>query len=658
MKELDKKHPIRKLTLETEKRILRSPLLNIDTFIIPSPYIKDAGIEPDYEHSYYWVEEGEILGYIQVYSNKEKTSFHIYKIVTSPFGRGRGIGTTFIEYLAVNLPPKATVYLYLWEKQPDTLEYFRNKGFALGETIVYRNLVYYHLSATPLDLLKPYGAGEIVNDAKNDDIGKARHDARKTIRFLSHMVDSLSNANSGKIIEDINRETTTLVNILNRFRDTINRIHEVNLRDLILERIIPYVEASSVPCRLHFSLDSDTSVVLGYYVNFSRALVNIVSNSLDAIREKGEKGILHLDLRDKHDRVVLRIKDNGIGMSEDMLKLDSEGIPLFVGKSTKGRKAGEGLGSIQIFSAFGKENIDIKSSPGNGAIWTITFDRPPKGASEKIYAQLERRFNEFHNLIEVNKILKHTPRNTVVAYIWQIRKMELLIFDLILQFSKDHNIRTIYRIILSYFMENMTQDELRKEIESFRGEHTRIQYWLFETACEVKKRMSLLNHGVALRKFRGPLFRSYGQAIDSVIIFTMNPESGDFLATDRKLAEHLDFAPYLGEAKEMLLRGEFVGDLNNHQQAITLGVWSVLSEDDLLEKLLLIQKGAEKLLAMGVHKKKKLSFYQTTYIRSSMDINPDISTTFGEIVHMKRESLKRFIRDADTDLDGYLMIQD
>jgi len=658
MKDLSSKQPIQKLTPETIKRINRSPLLNIDTFIIPSPYIKDAGIVPDYEHSYYWGEEGEILGYIQVYSDTEKANFHIYKIVTSPFGRGRGIGTTFIEHLAANIPSESTVYLYLWEKQPDTLEYFKSKGFALGETIVYRNLIYYHLSATPLDLLKPFGLEQTRNDIKNDDIGKARHDARKTIRFLSHMVDSLSNANSGKIIEDINRETTTLVNILNRFRDTIDRIHEVNLRDLILERIIPYVEASSVPCRLHFSLDSDTSVVLGYYINFSRALVNIVSNSLDAIHEKGEKGVLHIDLRDKNDRVVLRIKDNGIGMSPDMLNPGSDGIPAFVGKSTKGRQAGEGLGSMQIYSAFGKDNIDIKSSPGNGAVWTIIFDRPSKGASEKLYAQLERRYYEFHNLIEVNKITKHTPRNTVIAYIWQIKKMELFLFDLILQFSKDHNIRTIYRIILSYLSGNMDEDELNKKIESFRGDHARIQLWLFKTACEIKGRMVLLTEVVALPKYRGPLFRSYGQAIDKVIIFTINPETGKFLATDRKLAEHLDFAPYLGEDKELLLRGEFAGDLNNHQQAITLGVWSIVSEEDLQSKLLLIQKGAVRMMEMGVHKKKKLSFYQTTYVRSHRDINPDISTTFGEIANMKEENLTEFTRNADMDLDGFFMVQD
>jgi len=108
----------------------------------------------------------------------------------------------------------------------------------------------------------------------------------------------------------------------------------------------------------------------------------------------------------------------------------------------------------------------------------------------------------------------------------------------------------------------------------------------------------------------------------------------------------------------VLLRGEFVGDLNNHQQAITLGVWSILSEDDLYKKLLLIQKGAVRMMEMGVHKKKKLSFYQTTYVHFHLDIDSDIATTFGEIAHMKEENLKKFTRAADTDMDGFLMIQD
>jgi len=82
---------IRHLTPALEERIRLNPSLNIDTFIIPSPYVKDERLEKDYEHSYVWEEEGEILGYLFVYSNPERNRFHLYKQVTSLFGRGKGI---------------------------------------------------------------------------------------------------------------------------------------------------------------------------------------------------------------------------------------------------------------------------------------------------------------------------------------------------------------------------------------------------------------------------------------------------------------------------------------------------------------------------------------------------------------------------------------
>jgi ribosomal protein S18 acetylase RimI-like enzyme len=67
--------------------------LNIDTFIIPSPYILDSELRKDYDFSFVWQEEGEIMGYILVYTHVNTKKFHIYKVVTSPFGRGRGVGT-------------------------------------------------------------------------------------------------------------------------------------------------------------------------------------------------------------------------------------------------------------------------------------------------------------------------------------------------------------------------------------------------------------------------------------------------------------------------------------------------------------------------------------------------------------------------------------
>ncbi len=648
------------LSPEYEERIRKNPLLHIDTFIIPSPYVRDSGIKKDYSHSYVWIEEGEILGYLLVYSDEEEMNFNVYKLVTSPFGRGRGIGTLFIEHLAHNVPPEATVYLYLWEKQVDTLDFFQHKGFKLGRTTVYRNLVYYHLLANARDIVTD-AAGEGRSKVfLGEEIGKTRHDSRKTIRLLSHMVDMLSVDNCGKIIEDINRETTTLINTLNSFRDTMSSIHEVNIKDLIVERIIPYIEASSVPCTFRFTLATDSPVVLGYYVNFGRALVNMISKSLEAIAETGRRGLIEMEIAENEDdenEILLKIRDNGTGIPRQLLEKDRRGYPVFVGNTTKDRKEGEGLGTIQIFSTFGPENIEVESSPNEGTQWTIRFRKPMRG-QDKWYTRLERRYNELKQLSEVYSLDAETPRTEVITFIWQLRKMEIFLFDLILQFGKFHNIRSIFRTVLSFLMDKLDENALIEEVEGFRCDNDRIKIWFLDTARDIHRRLRHLYEHVSVDDYLGALFKSYGQAIENVMIFTLDPATGHFLATDRKLAEHLDFAPYLGKDKEELIRGEFVGDMNNHNQPIFFGVWSILDEEDLMRKLKLLRSGARALLDIGIHREKKLSFYQTTYIRHNADIDSDKTTSFGAFAEMSDEELKAFIREADDEMLGYMVYQD
>lgn len=649
-------HAICQMTVDLQKRIRRNPLLNIDAFIIPSPYIKDSDITEDFSHSYVWIDEGEILGYLLVYSDAKNNTYHIYKLVTSPFGRGRGIGRSFIEHLARNIPEDSQVYLYLWEKQPDTLEFFRRKGFKVGEQIVYRNRIYYHMSATPKAILKNRDLVQSGEKIRKEDIGKARHDARKTVRLISHMVESLSMENSGKIIEDINRETTTLVNILNVFRDTVSLIHEVNLKDLIIERIIPYIEASSVSCTIKLTIDDLSPLVLGYYVNYGRALINIVSNSLEAIEESGRKGVIELILEDIGEELVLHVCDNGAGIPPEMLTTDEKGYPRFVGISTKDRRDGEGLGSLQIFSAFGAENITVKSVLGQGTRWSIRFSKLPKGI-DKWYMQLERRVHVFKDLLEPASITAASKRTDVISYIWQLRKKEILLFDLILQFSRDHNIRVIYRTVLSFLMGSAGKSTFKREIKSYRSHHPKIQDWMYEVSLQLEKRWRLLREAVDLSEYQGPLFRSYGQA-DQVIIFTIDPESGKFLATDRKLAEHLDFVPYLGNEREKLVRGELLGDINKEDQPITLGVWSVTSDADLLKKLILMKRSARMLQNKGVRPEKRLAFYHTTYSRHTCDIDADQVTTFGEFVRTPDNELLKFTRSTDGFMKDYLHIVD
>ena len=140
-REMEEKFPyIKQMSQEHEARIRHIPYLNIDSLLIPSPYERDKGINIDYEHSFVWDEEGELLGYFLVYADAAKTRFHLYKQVTSPFGRGKGIGSAFMEKLAASVDPEAQIYLYVWEKLTSSIEFFGSKGFSFQELVVYRKM--------------------------------------------------------------------------------------------------------------------------------------------------------------------------------------------------------------------------------------------------------------------------------------------------------------------------------------------------------------------------------------------------------------------------------------------------------------------------------------------------------------------------------------
>ncbi|MDA3955259.1 GNAT family N-acetyltransferase [Oceanispirochaeta sp.] len=649
---------IQPFTEAIEEQVIRNPLLNIDTFIIPSPYIRDPDIEKSREYSCVWLDEGEILGYMQVYTDRNNRNFHIYKLVTSPFGRGRGIGTAFVEYLASRIPGNGRVYLYIWEKQGDTIEFFQNKGFRQGEPMVYRNLVYSHLLADKHDILIiERQKKDSLTPAASEEIGKTRHDARKTLRLMSNMVDMLSVDNADRIIEDINRETTTMVNMLNSFRDNMQILHNVNLQEVILERIVPYIDASTAPCELHLELKTRAALVPGSFINMGRALVNMVSNALDAIAETERTGIIRISLYREEENIYLELEDNGLGIPKEKLVKNSKGIPAFVGRTTKGKKTGEGMGTRQIFATFGAGNIEVTSRPGKGTTWRIRLEKV-SGQLNKWYVRMDRRLNEFKVLWEKPDMYQGADRNAIIASIWQLRKMEIFLFDLILKFSKFHNIRNVYRTILSYIEGALSWESLEKEVLAFRCEHDNMKTWLLEISQEIKLRKDKLRLVTTDNDFRGAMFKSYGQAYENIIIFTLDPENGDFRATDRKLAEHLDFAPYLGKEKEELLRGEFIGDMNNDNKPIFLGVWTVKSHEDLINKLKLIRMGAQRLLEMGIHPQKKLSLYQTTYMRHSEDIDTDASCTFDDMATCTDEELIKYTRLADDEFQNFFAAAD
>ncbi|MBN1499725.1 MAG: GNAT family N-acetyltransferase [Spirochaetes bacterium] len=646
---------LKNLNAEYEERIEKIPFLNIETFIIPSPYIMDNTLEKDYNYSYVWDEDGEIAAYILVYSNPSKTKFQIYKQVTSPFGRGKGIGSIFLKTLASSVPDNSIIYLFVWEKKIDSIDFFESKGFKIIESIVYRQLIFHHMSADVGVVRDKLDSVILTDQKKVEEIGKTRHDAGKILTLMKDMIDMLSIDNFNKVVEDINRESTALVNLLNSYEDKIDVYQrEIDIKDIILERVIPYVNASDIPCEIKLHLYPGTVHVYAHYLEVSRALINLASNSLEGIKASGKEGILHIVLSEEENFVVLVFQDNGIGIVPEKLVRNSDGLPAFVGKTTRMNKSGSGIGTRQIFSTFGALNILVDSEFGDFTKFVIRLPKV-KDVKNKQMLELRQKYSEFINIYNFVRIDFKSDESSISAFVWQLRKMQIFMHELVFQFSKYNNIRTIYRTLLSFIHGPLDIDALKSELLKLRIESSDFTIWLIDIVEKIKASYIMIEKFVKITPvIRGILLKSYAQAQHATIIFTMDPQTGDFFATDRKLAEHLDFAPYLNKDRDLLLRGEFKGDLYKNHNPIYLGVWSVADEADMPVKFRLIKSGAERLLEMGISPGKRLNFYHTTYNSSGIEIDTYKTLTVKEMADTDDDKYAEFFVNTDDELQGFM----
>jgi GNAT superfamily N-acetyltransferase/two-component sensor histidine kinase len=646
---------IKRLTPDYEKAIRQSPLLNIDSLVIPSPYILDKTIDIDYGHSFVWDEKGELLGYLLVYATPDQKKFHIFKLMTNPFGRGKGIGTAFIRYLAHTVDPDSHVYLYVWEKLLSSIDFFKARGFCSSDLIVFRKMKFHLMSVTAETLRETVVAVKRKDVTVVEELSKVRHDVKKSLKVLFDMTAMLSVGNFNKVAEDINRETTALLNTLNMYEDEVHQSHKVSLKDLITERVIPFIEAVDSSCEVKLILRSKIEPVSGSYMSVSRALINIVSNALDAIKSAGRRGLIEFDLEQQGDTVTLAITDNGTGIPAQKLEKGPDQIPLFVGKTTKGDLTSGGIGTKQTYATFGADHIEVASKEGEFTRWTLSLKKSTT-KDTALLAELSTRYIRSIKSTQKAKISEESSRAEISIFIWQLRQMELFSFDLIYHFSRYNNIRDIFQSVMQYRFGGKSFNSLKEELGKCRIDNNSIRAWLLGITRRIHKYDTCIMRNVPFQEYKDVLFQSYSQATDHTMIFTLDPDNGNFFTTDRKLAEHLDFVPYLGRERDELLRGELIGDVRNVNSPIYLGVWSVKDHADLYRKIKLMQRGAQQLLEMGLENGKRIAFYNTTYNTCDSEIDTLKTLTLAEMAALKEENFGRFIRSADSDMNGLLAI--
>ena len=259
-------------------------------------------------------------------------------------------------------------------------------------------------------------------------------------------------------------------------------------------------------------LGSNIPAVIGNYVNFSRALINIISNSLDAIRETERKGIIEISLNENDDTVTLALQDNGIGIEQERLQSGRMLCLCLWAKTTKKVKTGQGFGTRQIFSTFGPANITVESTVGEGTRWTLQLKKSTQKETV-ILSELKSRYVMFIKSTEKIGINEGSNRTNVAAFIWQLRQMEIFSYELIYYFSRYNNVRDIFRNIILYRYGGKDFQFLKTELKKCRIDDEVIKSWLLGTVKRIKRNETFVMETFPFDEYKGILFNSYGQAL-------------------------------------------------------------------------------------------------------------------------------------------------
>ncbi len=205
-----------------------------------------------------------------------------------------------------------------------------------------------HQIGTPLNLVSGY-----VQMLRDD----LRDDAETTRRL--------------RIVEEQIRKVESVVRgLLDRARRPATR-ERIDLRALV-DRIADIARPRLVAARIVLQLGiGDVPAVMGDEVALELAVLNLVSNAIDAMPHGGT---LEIALAPTPDGATLRIGDTGVGIPADLLPRIFE--PWV---TTKGAARGTGLGlsiTRDVITSHGGR-IQVSSTPGAGATFTIELPAAP-----------------------------------------------------------------------------------------------------------------------------------------------------------------------------------------------------------------------------------------------------------------------------------------
>jgi signal transduction histidine kinase len=138
----------------------------------------------------------------------------------------------------------------------------------------------------------------------------------------------------------------------------------------IIERIITLIKSKILDygINLQVYIESDELEMLADKSLIEQVFLNLILNAIDAVQEMKNPSLIIKAQSENENHVIISFKDNGNGISES--EIENIFIPFF---TTKDKGSGIGLSITKQIMFMHKANIVVKSEPGAGAEFTLTF---------------------------------------------------------------------------------------------------------------------------------------------------------------------------------------------------------------------------------------------------------------------------------------------
>lgn len=179
-----------------------------------------------------------------------------------------------------------------------------------------------------------------------------------------------------KILDNSRKLSTLSSNILMlsklENRQTVPQYSEYRLDEQIRKAILR-LENKWTEKQLEFDID----LPLQMYYGCEQLLEQVWSNILDnAVKHAPDGSTIHVSLHQKEDALVIRIADHGDGMSEEVQKHIFE--KFYQGDSSRTAEGnGLGLALVKRILDLCKGSVDVESTPGKGAAFSVTLPEAP-----------------------------------------------------------------------------------------------------------------------------------------------------------------------------------------------------------------------------------------------------------------------------------------